>query len=79
MTSSWAFFFAFVALNLVVAGLAFARVPHLLVNFERWPVLGESVWPNDPGAEERQTFEDEIAYLQSWLTARLAWMDSQLL
>ena len=48
-------------------------------NFERWPVLGESVWPNDPGAEDRQTFEDEIAYLQSWLTARLAWMDSQLL
>lgn len=37
----WAFvaFFAFVALNLVVAGMALHGVPHLLRNFERWPVV----------------------------------------
>ncbi len=30
---------AFVVLNLVVAGLAFSGVPHLLRNFERWPAV----------------------------------------
>jgi hypothetical protein len=47
-------------------------------NFARWPVLGEQVWPNDPGAVDRMSYGEEIAYLQSWLVARLAWMDSQL-
>jgi hypothetical protein len=46
-------------------------------NFERWPVLGEAIWPNDEGAEERQTYEEEIAYLKEWLLARTAWLDSQ--
>lgn len=36
---AWGAYFAFVGLNLVVAGLALTRVPHLLVNFERWPVV----------------------------------------
>jgi len=36
---SWWAFYAFVALNLVVAAMALRGVPHLLVNFERWPVL----------------------------------------
>jgi hypothetical protein len=45
--------------------------------FERWPVLGEAIWPNDDGAEERHTYEAEIAYLKEWLLARTAWLDSQ--
>lgn len=36
---AWRAFFAFVALNLVVAAIALRSVPHLLVNFERWPVI----------------------------------------
>lgn len=36
---AWVAFFVFVALNLVVAALALQGVPHLLVNFERWPVV----------------------------------------
>ena len=47
-------------------------------NFERWPVLGEDVWPNDPGAVDRVSYAEEIDYLQTWLTARVTWMDSQL-
>ena len=47
-------------------------------NFQRWPVLGEYVWPNAPGWEERTTFEAEVAHLKSWLAARLVWMDSAL-
>jgi cytochrome bd ubiquinol oxidase subunit II len=36
---AWGAFFVFVGLNVVVAGLALRGVPHLLVNFERWPVV----------------------------------------
>ena len=35
---AWVAFFAFVGLNLVVGGMALGGVPHLLVNFERWPI-----------------------------------------
>ena len=44
-------------------------------NFERWPVLGEDIWPNDAGAEDRTTFEEEVAYLKTWVKLRTAWLD----
>jgi hypothetical protein len=47
-------------------------------NFDRWPVLGEYVWPNDFGAEERQTYAEEVSYLKEWLEDRTAWMDAEL-
>jgi len=47
-------------------------------NFERWPVLGEYVWPNDFGAEDRSTYAEEVDYLKDWLVDRAAWMDQQL-
>ena len=28
--------------------------------FLRWPVLGEYVWPNDFGAEDRTTYAEEV-------------------
>jgi cytochrome d ubiquinol oxidase subunit II len=36
---AWVAFFVFVGLNVVVAAMALQGVPHLLVNFERWPVV----------------------------------------
>ena len=48
-------------------------------NFERWPILGEHIWPNDEEAETRDSYLDEIEYLKIWLTARLTWLDEQLL
>ena len=48
-------------------------------NFERWPILGEHIWPNDEGAESRTSYQEEIEYLKTWLLARLAWLDLQLL
>lgn len=44
-------------------------------NFARWDVLGEYVWPNDDGHEDRETYADEVAYLRDWVLARAAWMD----
>ena len=43
-------------------------------NFERWPVLGEYVWPNYFIAE---THEEEIDFMQDWISERLIWMDQQ--
>ena len=45
-----------------------------LNNFQRWPILEIYVWPNRdvPGS-----YAAEVEYLQSWLTARIAWLDSQ--
>ena len=45
-------------------------------NFERWNILGEYVWPNDDGAEDRQTYREEIDYLKDWLQVRMTWLDS---
>jgi cytochrome bd ubiquinol oxidase subunit II len=36
---AWVAFFVFVGLNLVAAVMALRGVPHLLVNFERWPAV----------------------------------------
>jgi len=43
-------------------------------NFQRWPILGELVWPN---SECAGSYQGEVDFLKSWLTQRLAWMDSQ--
>ena len=48
-------------------------------NFERWPVLGEHVWPNDFGAGDRHSYAEEITYLKEWLIERTAWLDTQWL
>ena len=52
--------------------------PAVDANFERWPVLGEYVWPNDEGAEDRESWEEELAYLKGWVLARAEWMDARL-
>jgi hypothetical protein len=46
-----------------------------LNNFQRWPILETYVWPNYviPGS-----YTGEIDYLNTWLTARIAWMDRQI-
>lgn len=46
-----------------------------LNNFHRWPILETYVWPNNrvPGS-----YAGEIEYLNSWLTARIAWLDAQI-
>ncbi len=41
-------------------------------NFQRWPVLGQYVWPN---YYIGQTFQDEVNWLKDWITQRMAWLD----
>ena len=45
-------------------------------NFERWPILGEYVWPNYFIGE---TYEEEVEYLRDWIMTRMEWMDNELL
>lgn len=47
-------------------------------NFQRWDILGREVWRTSPGWRDRDTYEKEVDYLKTFLTNRLAWMDSQL-
>jgi hypothetical protein len=44
-------------------------------NFERWPVLGQYVWPNYYVAA---THRDEILWMNTWLTTRLYYIDTHL-
>ncbi len=44
-------------------------------NFQRWPVLGEHVWPNP---YVHNTYPAEMNYLKNWLTSRLAWLDNNM-
>jgi hypothetical protein len=44
-------------------------------NFERWPVLGEYVWPNVFLGE---TYDAEVEYLKRWVEDRTSWMDGAI-
>lgn len=44
-------------------------------NFERWPVLGEYVWPNFFIGE---TYDQEVVWLKEWIRKRAEWMDNNM-
>jgi len=44
-------------------------------NFERWPVLGQYVWPNNFVGN---SYQAEITYLKNWISQRLKWIDQNL-
>lgn len=47
-------------------------------NFEKWPILGEYVWPNADGYEKRMSVESEIKYLKDWCYKRYEWLDAEI-
>jgi hypothetical protein len=44
-------------------------------NYNKWPILGTYVWPNNFIG---QTYQEEIDYMKSWTIARLNWMDNNM-
>lgn len=44
-------------------------------NFERWPVLGQWVWPNYYNGT---SFSAEVNWLKQWITKRMSWLDSNM-
>lgn len=45
-------------------------------NFERWPVLGQYVWPNPFVGN---TYQEEIDYLKNWIVNRITWLDQNMI
>ena len=45
-------------------------------NFKRWPVLGQSVWPN---YYVGNSYEDEIKWMKQWVRTRIGWVNKQFL
>ncbi len=45
-------------------------------NFQRWPVLGTYVWPN---AFIGQSWQEEVNYLDTWLSDRIEWIDGNIM
>jgi len=45
-------------------------------NYERWPILGEYVWPNYDW--QNNTYDDEVAFFKDWFHNRLHWIDYNL-
>ncbi len=44
-------------------------------NFTKWPILDEYIWPNNYVGN---TYANEINYLKNWVSARLAWLDTNI-
>ena len=49
--------------------------PAINRNFNRWPVLGQYIWPN---SQVFSNYEDEVQYMKDFISDRIDWMDQQL-
>jgi hypothetical protein len=56
----------------IVSLTAEARVRH----FQRWPVLGQYIWPNPQPIPA--TYDGEITSLKLWMDARIQWIDANI-
>lgn len=45
-------------------------------NFQKWPILGQYVWPNPYPIP--QTYAEEIDVLKTWIHNRMYWLDSNM-
>jgi len=59
----------------LIDGYADELGPAIERNFDRWPVLGEEIWPNHFVGE---TYEEEIDILKWWIAERLEWLDDNM-
>ena len=44
-------------------------------NYQKWPVLGTYLWPNNFVGN---SYAEEIFYLKTWITLRATWMDANM-
>jgi hypothetical protein len=44
-------------------------------HFQKWPILGNYVWPNNFIG---QSYQAEVNYLKTWVQNRTAWMDANM-
>ena len=43
-------------------------------NYQRWPILGQWIWPN---FNVGNSFDSEVAWMKSWISDRLIYLDNQ--
>jgi spore coat protein CotH len=44
-------------------------------NYQKWPILGTYVWPNNFVGN---TYAEEVNYMKNWIENRLLWMDNNM-
>ena len=44
-------------------------------NFQRWPILGSTIWPN---YYVGGNYQDEINFLKNWIFDRIIWIDNNI-
>jgi hypothetical protein len=45
-------------------------------NYERWPILGQYVWPNYNW--QGNDYDDEVEYFETWFFNRVTWIDANI-
>ncbi len=63
------------ALNTFIDSMATSLADAQVRNFEKFDILNTYVWPNNYVGG---TYENEIAYLKSWISSRIDWIDVQI-
>jgi hypothetical protein len=58
--------------NLLIDSLSNLLQESQARNFQRWPVMGQYIWPN---AFVGNTYSSEVQYLRNWFRDRMIWMD----
>ena len=63
------------SLNGIIDSLSAVLAEPSVRDHARWPRLGQYVWPN---VFIGQTYEEEVAFLRSWILDRVAWLDDNI-
>jgi hypothetical protein len=63
------------SINLFIDSTIAKMGPAIQRNFNRWPILGTWVWPNNFVGN---TYLEEINYLKQWIKDRAVWMDNNM-
>ena len=66
------------AINEMIIGYAQEVAEAQVRHYQKWPILGQYVWPNQPGYWMLTTYQAEVEWMRNWLMTRLAWLDAQM-
>lgn len=63
-------------INFLIDSITNLTTEARLRHFQRWPVLGQYIWPNPQPIPA--TYQEEVAVLKDWLQKRLNWIDKAI-
>lgn len=62
-------------INFLIDSMATSLSESQVRNYNRWPILGTYVWPNQYIGN---TYAEEVAWFRNWIITRANWMDTNL-